>query len=345
MASGNQSSPAPLRIGALDVGTNTVLMLVAEITDGKKVRAVQEFSRITRLGRGVDRTGRLDPEASARTIDAIVEFVNGARALGANRIVTAATSALRDAADGDAFVTKVKKDTGVELDIVSGDAEAQLSYLAVKHGLPIDPKKNLLIVDIGGGSTEFIFVPSAYAASADRPCSLATAGEPGLSTANRSGEIQTTSLQIGSVRLTERFVRNDPPSAEEIRQLRASIDEAISKLSSWTRAADLLVGIAGTVTTICAVATEMRTYDPAQVHGYELSQTQVDAVVEKLTRIPTAERKKLPGMVEGRADVIVAGGLILERIVRSCNAQSLIVSDQGIRWGLVYREVERLSAP
>jgi exopolyphosphatase/guanosine-5'-triphosphate,3'-diphosphate pyrophosphatase len=321
MAEGNLSPHTPLRIAALDVGTNTVLMLVGAITADKKVRAIEEFSRITRLGRGVDHTGRLDPEASARSVDAIVEFVTSARKLGAHEIVTAATSALRDAKDGDAFVAKVKTETGVELDIVSGAAEAELSYLAVRHGLRIDPERNLLIVDIGGGSTEFIFVPS-----------------------NGDRKIQTASLQIGSVRLTERFIKNDPPSPEEIRLLRASINEAISKLSSWTRAAEVLVGIAGTVTTICAVATEMRTYDHAQVHGYELSQEQVEAVVEKLTRIPTAERKKLPGMVEGRADVIVAGGLILERVMKSCNARSVIVSDQGIRWGLVYREVEGLGA-
>ncbi len=302
-----------MKIAALDVGTNTVLMLVAERTGDGQVRCLADFSRITRLGRGVDRTGHLDPESAARTLEAIVEFAQQARALGAEKIVTAATSALRDASDGAAFIASVAQRAGVGLEVVSGETEAHLSWLAVVNGLHIDRARRLLIVDIGGGSTELI------------------RAEPGQ-------DLMMASLQIGSVRLSERIVHNDPPAATETAELRQVIDAALDGLG-WDLRTDIMVGIAGTVTSVCAVALGLHTYDPAIVHGYRLTRREVEDTVARFGSLPLAERKRLPGLAEGRADVIFAGAMILSRVMERAGVDSVTVSDHGVRWGLVWREL------
>ncbi len=302
-----------MKIGALDVGTNTVLMLVAERGPDGKVRQLADFSRITRLGRGVDKTGRLDTACAARTLDTIAEFAERARAMGAQKIVSAATSALRDATDGAAFIASAKSRAGVDLEVVSGDTEARLSHLAVGNGLDIDPQKSLLIVDIGGGSTEFI------------------RAEPGR-------ELEMVSLQIGSVRLTERIIRHDPPSAEETHQLRNVIDSAIEG-PKWHLRPDLLVGIAGTVTTVCAVALGLKSYDPGLVHGHRLARSEVMRILKRFGELRLEERRKLPGLLEERADVIFAGTMILARVMEKFGSESVMVSDHGVRWGLVWREL------
>ena len=308
-----------MRVGALDVGTNTVLLLVAEATADGHVHRVADFSRITRLGRSVDSSGRLDPESAARTLEAIAEFAHDARALGAEKIVTAATSALRDASDGADFIASVAQRTGVVLEVVSGKTEARLAYLAVVNGLHLDRDHGLVIVDIGGGSTELV------------------RAEPVRGT--QTAHLQMASLQIGSVRLTERIVHHDPPAAEEIAELRKVIDAAINSFE-WSPRTEILVGIAGTVTTVCAVALGLKTYDPAVVHGYRLTRGEVEQVLARFAALPLEQRKRLPGLVEGRADVIFAGTMILSRVMESAGADRVVVSDQGVRWGLIWREIE-----
>jgi exopolyphosphatase / guanosine-5'-triphosphate,3'-diphosphate pyrophosphatase len=308
-----------MRLATLDVGTNTVLMLVAERDPAGAVHAIADFARITRLGRGVDSSGRLDPDAAAQTLATIVEFVQKARELGAEKIVGVATAALRDVSDGAEFIAQVKARAGVDLEIITGETEAQLSYLAVTRGLQLDPAAKLLIADIGGGSTELIRV------------------EPGR-------ELDVASLQIGSVRLTERFVHHDPPTAHEAMDLRLAVNEALQALE-WEFSPDQMVGIAGTVTTVCAIVLGLAAYDPKVVQGHRLSQGDVIATIAKLGALPLEERKKLPGLEPGRADVIFAGAAILERIMCHFNMNELVVSDQGVRWGLLWRTLETLPSP
>ncbi len=257
-----------MRIGALDVGTNTVLMLVAETTPDGGARRVIDLARITRLGQGVDQSHRLDPAAALRTLDTIAEFVEQARAAGAEKIVTAGTATLRDAADGESLIRRVRERTGIELEIVSGETEAWLSYLAVVRGLRLDPSQRLLIIDIGGGSTEFI---------------RAGGNATEFISTESSVKLQMASLQIGSVRLTERILHHDPPTTREAADLRLAIDAELTGLG-WKFDADLLVGIAGTVTTVCAIALQMDTYDPDRAHGYELSRDDVERVLACLAR-------------------------------------------------------------
>ncbi|HYB92058.1 MAG TPA: Ppx/GppA phosphatase family protein [Candidatus Binataceae bacterium] len=313
-----RADPSHLKLAAFDVGSNTILMLALEYARQGAPRTLADLARITRLGRGVDRSGRLDPESAARTLATIEEFASRARALGVDRIVGVATAALRDAADGTEFIARVRERTGVALEVISGIDEARLSYLAVARGLPIDPAARLLIVDIGGGSTEFI------------------RAEPGR-------ELAAMSLQIGSVRLTERCVRSDPPSDADVASLRETIDAALGSIE-WTFRPDRMVGIAGTVTTVCAVALGLETYDSRIVHGHVLPLGEVRGALELFRSRPLAERKKLPGLIEGRADVIFAGAMILERAMCRFGVEEVIVSDQGVRYGLAWREIERSRA-
>jgi len=303
-----------VKLATFDVGTNTVLMLVVESDATGKPNAILERSRITRLGKGVDRTGTLDKETSRLTLDTIAEFADAARAAGAEKFIAAATSALRDAADGADFVQRVKETAGVDLKVIPGSEEADLSRLAVKRSLNLSSDLRLLIADIGGGSTELI------------------RSEPGR-------ELASVSLQIGSVRLTERIIQHDPPSKEEIDKLAAAIDEQLEKLG-WSFHPDVLVGIAGTVTTIAAVALGMRDYDAARVQGHVLLREEVSAIVKRFGEATLAERKRIPGVLEARADVIFAGSMILERVMKHFNVGHVIVSDQGVRWGLAWRELE-----
>jgi exopolyphosphatase/guanosine-5'-triphosphate,3'-diphosphate pyrophosphatase len=302
-------------IGALDVGSNAVLMLVAEIGGGA-VRPLGDFLRITRLGRGVDRTGLLDPASAELTLDAIGELAEQARALGVRRFVTAATAALRDARNGAEFIEQVRQRAGIDLEIISGQAEAQLNFLAAIRGLGIDPAESMLIVDIGGGSTELIRCEGG--------------AQPAM-----------VSLQIGSVRLTERYVRHDPPAAAEQAQIYGAIKEQLQPLGWDGFHPHRLVGVAGTVTTVCAVNLGLWSYDHSVVHGHQLSHTEVADVTRRLFSLTVGERRQLPGMIEGRADVICAGAAILDCITQFFNADSVTVSDQGVRWGLAYRELTR----
>jgi exopolyphosphatase / guanosine-5'-triphosphate,3'-diphosphate pyrophosphatase len=305
-----------VKLATLDVGTNTVLMLIAERDAAGAVRTIAELSRITRLGRGVDSSGQLDHESAAQTLAAITEFAQRARALGAEKIVGVATAALRDAKDGADFIAQVKARAGVDLEIITGETEAQLCYLAVVRGLALDPAAKLLIVDIGGGSTELI-------------------------RAEQRRKLDLVSLQIGSVRLTERFVHCDPPTAREAAELRLAVDGALQHLG-WEFTPDVMVGIAGTVTTVCAVALGLTSYDPKIVHGHRLSNADVMATIRKLA-VPLAERKRLPGLEAGRADVIFAGAAILERIMDHFHMTEVVVSDQGVRWGLLWRTLDQSS--
>jgi|SRR5579885_426222 len=300
---------------ALDVGSNTVLMLIAEVS-GSSVRPLSELLRITRLGRSVDQEGRLDPKAAALTLAAIGEFVQQARGLGAQKILAAGTAALRDARNGEEFIEQVRRRAGVELEIISGQAEAELNFLAAVHGLRVDPAQPMLIVDIGGGSTELIRCEQGA------PAAMA-------------------SLQIGSVRLTERLIRHDPPTPDEQARIHETVREQLARLGWKDFHPRRLIGVAGTVTTVAAVAIGLHSRDHSGVHGGQLSAGQVAQTARRFFSLTVEQRKQLPGMIEGRADVICSGAAILDCITQHFGVERVIVSNQGVRWGLIYRELGR----
>lgn len=294
------------RYAAIDVGTNSVLLLVAEKQQGKFV-AVAERSEITRLGKGVDQRKQLAPDAIEATLTVIERYAREARELGAQQLVVSATSAARDASNGRVFLDGAKARAGVEIEIISGDEEARLSFASAWSDF--GGAQPLVVLDIGGGSTEFIF------------------GD-GTALSYRH------SFDVGAVRMTERHIQSDPPSAYELEELDASLAEkfaAVPKPPPNFR----MVGVAGTVTTLAAVVLELASYDPTRIHGAVLSFDTLEHTVKRLQALPVHLRKTVPGIQEKRADVIVAGGRVLLAAMKTLGAKELTVSDRGLRWGLL----------
>jgi len=297
-----------IRVGAIDIGTNTVLLLVAERRAGEVV-AVCERSTITRLGEGVGQTRELAPAARERTLACIADYARTLRSLGAARVSCVGTSAMRDARGGAEFAREVAAVLGSAPRILSGDEEAELTFRGSLSGL--DLTGPVSVFDIGGGSTEIIHGQLASSAR------IAAA----------------ISLNVGSVRLFERHVRSDPPSSAELGAVRDDIERALDEVSSFTPGSTL-VGVAGTVTTIAAVALEQGNYDSASMHGLRLPASEVSRIARLLESLPIAERVKLAGMEPKRADVIVVGAALVEAIVERAGAREIVVSDRGVRWGL-----------
>jgi exopolyphosphatase / guanosine-5'-triphosphate,3'-diphosphate pyrophosphatase len=297
------------RYAVIDVGTNTVLLLVAEQRPGG-FGAVVERGAITRLGKGVDATRRLAPEAVQRTLATIEQFASEARALGAEGLVVTATSAARDAQNGAEFLSAARERTRVEVEILSGEEEARLSYLAVSNDFASEAgARELVAIDVGGGSTEFII--------------------------GKGPTIRFhTSIDVGSVRLTERCVRADPPSAEDFVRLHSELDAALARLPRPDGEA-LVVGVAGTLTTLFAVAHGIVPYEASRVQGGWLSREDVAQVRVRLAALPLAMRARVPGLQAERADVIIAGAVLLERALDHLGASGTRVSDRGLRWGLL----------
>jgi exopolyphosphatase/guanosine-5'-triphosphate,3'-diphosphate pyrophosphatase len=300
-----------MRVAAIDIGTNTVLLLVAERDAAGALVAVEERATITRLGQGVDRTGRLAPEAVARTVACLEDYAAVARGLGVARTGVVGTSAMRDAGGGEEVRARVLGAFGVEARVLSGDEEARLTFLGAISGLDVDTSRELAVFDIGGGSTEVVLgVPAP-------PPSIRFA----------------RSFDVGSVRLTERFVRSDPPSAAD----RAAVDrftrDAVAGVPPLPAGATP-IGIAGTMTTLAAVSLAMPVYDGARVHGSLLAREAIGAVVDRLASVELEARRAITGMEPKRADVIVAGGAIALALLDHWGASRVRISDRGVRWGL-----------
>jgi exopolyphosphatase/guanosine-5'-triphosphate,3'-diphosphate pyrophosphatase len=296
------------RFATIDVGTNSVLLLVAERGASGRFSAVEERAEITRLGRGVDHTRRLAPEAIAATLEVVETFVRSARELTAEAIVITATSAARDAVNGADFLAEAKRRTGLGIEIISGEEEARLSFASAFADF--GGERPLAVVDIGGGSTEVIL-------------------------GDLDGHITFRhSFDIGSVRLTERHVRGDPPSPAELDAVARAVEHELGALPRPPAGARL-IGIAGTVTTLFSVARRMDPYDASLVQGATLTRTEVARVIEELSRVPLAARRALPGLQPKRADVIIAGGLVLGGILDALGLGEVTVSDRGLRWGLL----------
>ena len=306
------------RLAAVDVGTNSVLLLVAERASNGTVRPVREESDITRLGRGVDRTGELSPEGMEATLGVLSRFAALAREDGARALVVTATSAARDARNGAEFLARARERTGATVEILSGDEEARLSYLAVAQDFAAEGgQAGLLAIDVGGGSTEFVH--------------------------GRGKQVLfRRSLDIGSVRLTERCVRTDPPAPAEQEAIREAVRTALAALPRFPREVRV-VGIAGTVTSLFAIAHAVEPYDASRVHGGWLPVEDVIRVRASLCTHPVAERRVLPGMQPKRADVLPAGALLFETALAHLGATGARVSDRGLRWGVLLDRWETLA--
>lgn len=307
-----------MKVATIDIGTNTVLLLVAERRADGMLVAVDERAVITRLGQGVDKTRRLAPEAIARTNAALDGFADVIAKAGATRVDVVGTSAMRDAGGGDEVRAHVRARLGVEARTISGDEEARLTFAGALSGLTtVEAGAHVRVFDIGGGSTEVVH---------------GTHGDPAPSYAE--------SHDVGSVRLTERHITTDPPSAAELGAVRQAARAAFAQVPAFASEVPP-VGIAGTMTTLAAVSLRMAAYDGGRVHGLTLPVAEIERVVGELARLTLEERAKLPGLEPKRADVIIAGGLVALAYLEHAKASSVTISDRGVRWGLA----EELARP
>ncbi len=302
------------RVAAFDCGTNSLRLLIADIDveAGTSDELVREM-RVVRLGQGVDRTGRIAEASLQRVFSAVEDYMEMVREHDVKRIRFCATSAARDAKNADELLRGIKDRTGVEPEVIDGDEEARVSFAGATRSLPPLPEP-LLVVDIGGGSTELIL------GRADGTI------------------VAAQSLDIGSVRLNERHLAGDPPSKDEILAAVADIDAALDGCSVDPADAGAVIGVAGTVTTLAAAVLDLGTYDPVVIHHSVLRPDAVQGAVTRLLTMLVEQRKALPFMHPGRADVIGAGGLILDRILRRTTVNSMLVSEHdildGIAWSL-----------
>jgi exopolyphosphatase/guanosine-5'-triphosphate,3'-diphosphate pyrophosphatase len=305
-----------MKVAAIDIGTNSVLLLIAETQAGGELSPVLERATITRLGEDVDRTRELADAARARTLACLGAYAKDLELHAPDRIAVVGTSALRDARGGPEFTKDAEGVLGVRPLVISGRREAELTFRGTLSGLGLEGR--VAVFDVGGGSTEIVVGNTTNAASSSRtPPSIESA----------------TSLNIGSVRLFERHVRTDPPAPHEIDDVRQAVDATLLAEPAIPHEATL-VGVAGTVTTLAAVAGAIDPYDGARVHGARLELETIRAVLRRLTSVALAERKEIPGLEPRRADVIVAGAVLVERLVTWSQKSEVVVSDRGVRWGL-----------
>lgn len=310
------------RVASIDCGTNSIRLLVADVPAAGAHTDLLRRMEVVRLGEGVDSTGRLAPQAIERTRRVLAEYAAAARDLGATAVRMVATSATRDAANRGEFEDMVVATLGQKPDVASGREEAELSFLgatasldagATAHGSP-PPRPPFLVVDIGGGSTEFVL-------------------------GDAEGVRAARSVDIGCVRLTERHLRGDPPTAEEIARAEADIRSALDDVRAEVpvdRAASM-VGLAGSVTTVAALALALPAYDADAIHGSRIAVDDVRAVTADLLAATRERRAAMPVMHPGRVDVIGAGSLILRVLMDGFGAAEVVVSEHDILDGIALR--------
>jgi exopolyphosphatase/guanosine-5'-triphosphate,3'-diphosphate pyrophosphatase len=308
------------RVAVVDCGTNSIRLLVADVDpDRHTLTDVVRRMEIVRLGQGVDATGRLAPEALARTLRALTGYAAIIRETGAVAVRMVATSATRDAANAASFVRGVREVLGTDPEVVTGEEEAQLSFTGATAELAGGAPAPYLVADIGGGSTEFVLGDAAAVTAA-------------------------ASVDIGCVRMTERHLRDDPPTAAQAAAAMADIDAALEVVAGKVPVAQArtLVGLAGSVTTVAALAMALPAYDAARIHHSRITAAAVHEQATRLLAMPHAERAALPVMHPGRVDVIAGGAMVLDRIMTRFGCAEVLVSEHdildGLAWSLLQRD-------
>ena len=310
---------SPRRSAFIDVGTNTLLCLIADIRDTGRFRVLDDLAEIARLGQGVDQTGVISAAGEERAIAILARYRDRCNDLGVEEITAVGTSALRDARNSDQVRARIRDALGIDIRVISGAEEAGYSFLAVQRGLS-NLDHQLLVIDIGGGSTEFIL-------------------------GNENGVSRALSVDVGSVRLTERYLHGDPVRADEVSAMGAAVEAQLAAVKSEIIAqasSPTLVGIAGTFTTLVAIEKKLTRYSPSQVHGSVLNLPEVKGHVAMLQSRSVAERKQIAGLEPKRADVIFAGAFLIEKIMELFGARQVVVSDQGVRYGLLHEAAKSL---
>lgn len=304
-----------MNIAVIDIGTNTVLLLVAQCRADGEITTLAYEQRVPRLGRGVDASRNLHPDSMERVIGVLEEYKRIVEGQGITRIVACGTSAVRDAHNRSGFVDLVRKRTGLAVEILSGDEEALWTYRGAITG--IAGIRKATVVDIGGGSTEI--------------------------TVGNAGKVQQhISLNIGSVRLTERCFKHDPPVHTELETAIDIVENELARAGRFGVEGSSMVGVAGTATSLALLDQRRKEFHREAVTGYRLQRDNVDALFRTLRSMPANGILQLSSVMEGRADIITAGALILREIMAHFRFKEMVVSERGVRYGIALREWERI---
>ncbi len=304
-------SSRTMRLVGVDIGTLTCRLLIADVPSGGRLIEVRSDRRILQLGEGVDQTKQLSRAAMDRVLQCLKEWRELIDAAQIDAVAVVATSAVRDAMNRDEFLDRVKREAGFEIELISGEEEARRTMLGIRSGLP-HGMTDVLALDIGGGSTEFI---------------LGRPGQPPI----------VRSIDIGVVRLCERLLYHDPPTDDEVRQAREWIARetraAVAGMDNYQAAT--FVGTAGTITSLAAMAQKLSTYEPARIHNYQLQLATIQELEQTLLSRKRADRAGLPGLEKGREEVIAAGAIIIRTIMETLRMSTVLVSDLGLREGVL----------
>ena len=309
------------KIAVIDIGTYSTRLLIAGIHSNlppkeaiKKIETILSVGKITSLGRNLNKNGFLEEEAILETLKVLQEYVLISKEYKVEKIIAYATQACRIAKNGNEFLEKVKQ-LGINVRLISGDEEAYLSFLATAYS--INPDKSFVVIDQGGGSTEYAFGNKEY---------------------EEYKLIKSISFPFGIVNLTEKFIHSDPPKKEELKEMEEFIKPQIGKAKE-SMPAEMLIGLGGTITTLVALEYNIYPYDSSKVHGKILSYKSVNLWLEKLSNLTVQERKKIPMIEDKRAEAIIAGIVIFKTTLNVFQKENIVVSDKGLRHGAIIYEI------
>lgn len=298
---------AAIRVAVLDIGTNSTRLLIADV-EGTKVSEVERRTTVTNLGRGVDHAGLLCSEAIEDVCSVVADYKARYEEMAAERVMAIATSAVRDAVNGEAFIAELRERFGLDTQLLTGEEEARLTYLGATSHRPIEAETTL-VFDIGGGSTELI---------------VGSGSEVGFH----------TSMQAGTIRQAERHLTSDPPHPHELEDLAAEIHKLIERaIADEPDKPVRAIAVAGTPTSLAAIDQQLEPYDRRRVHGYRLGLQPIQRMLSRLSSLPLAERLRVPGLHPGRAPTIVAGTVILVQVMRAFGLNEIEVSELDILHG------------
>ncbi len=305
-----------MRLSAIDIGTNTILMLIADITADGSLSIIADEHRIARLGKGVDASGTIQPETLARVLDTLTDLKCISDAQKSDAIVACGTSALRDAANRQEFVDSIQSRLGINIRVISGKEESQLTYIgATSSYANWQPSHHFAVLDIGGGSTEIVAgVGSTISSSA--------------------------SIDIGSVRMTERVLKTSPPEAAAVDHAIRLVREHVQHIPSLQRTATL-IGVAGTLTTLAAIDLRLSHFDRKKIDGYILTADAIETIFSELRPLNLEQLRSYPQIHPFRADILLAGIIILREILRIIGRAEITVSERGLRYGLLLEAAGR----
>ncbi len=308
-----------MKIGTIDIGTNSMRLLIANYEDGK-IKNRRKYINTTRIGQGVDEQGYITHEAMQRNIDAIKDFANKCIEEKCEKIYCMGTSALRDSKNGDEFVKKAKELTNIDVKIISGTEESNLGFRGVIEGTELDKGQDILVIDIGGGSTEFIV-------------------------GNSKGIKFAKSENVGALRMTEKFITTDPIEKNEFDYMSKFIEERISSTIQTLKCKNItkIVGIGGTITSLSAINQQLEIYSMEKIHNSKVSKEELDEILQNLKEMTLNDKKNIAGLQSKRADIITAGVKILQIIMEKLEFEEIIISEYDNLEGLICQNSKNMS--